>query len=115
VSQPGGNMSSSLRQGDTVRRDADPGRPRCIGSSSTSARWLRRFHDATTDLLRLCDAYGPPAQPGDVLAMLAVRVRDLYDFTVARAAEAGPASELHRHLSSYEVDLAYLDGCTTNE
>jgi hypothetical protein len=63
----------------------------------------------------LCAAYGPTVQPGDVLAMLAVRVRDLYDFTAVRAAEAGPASELHSHLSSYEADLAYLDGLTTDE
>jgi hypothetical protein len=63
----------------------------------------------------LCDAYGPPVQPGDVLALLAVRVRDLYDLTAVRAAEAGPASELHRHLSSYEVDLAYLDELATDE
>jgi hypothetical protein len=63
----------------------------------------------------LCDAYGPPVQPGHVLAMLAVRVRDLYDFTAVRAAEAGPASELHRHLSSYAVDLAYLGELTTDE
>jgi hypothetical protein len=63
----------------------------------------------------LCDSYGPPVQPGDVLAMLAVRVRDLYDFTAVRAAEAGPASELQSHLSSYEVDLAYLDELTTDE
>jgi hypothetical protein len=53
----------------------------------------------------LCDSYGPPAQPDDILAMLEDRVRDLYDFTAVRAAAAGPASELHS-LPLYEVDLA---------
>jgi hypothetical protein len=63
----------------------------------------------------LCDSYGPPVQPDDVLAKLEDRVRDLYDFTAVRAAAAGPASELHRHLPSYEVDLAYLAALTTDE
>lgn len=64
--------------------------------------------DSNRRLAMLCNAYGPPVQPGDVLAMLNNRVRDLYDFTSARADQAGPASELHGHLSSYEADLAYL-------
>lgn len=64
---------------------------------------------------RLGDAYGPPAQPDDILAMLERRVRDLDDFTAVRTAAAGPASELHSHLSSCEVDLAYLDELTTDE
>ena len=59
-------------------------------------------------LALLCNAYGAAVQPGDVLALLHERVRDLYDFTSDRAAEAGPTSELHGHLSSYEADLAYL-------
>jgi hypothetical protein len=83
-----------------------PGTPQTPTTSAT-----QRFDR----LELLCDAYGPRVQPGDVLAMLAVRVRDLYDFTAVRAAQAGPASELHSHLSSYEVDLAYLDELTTSE
>ena len=62
----------------------------------------------TDRLALLCNAYGAPVRPGDVLAMLNDRVRDLYDFTAVRAAEAGPTSELHDHLLSYEADLAYL-------
>lgn len=62
----------------------------------------------TDRLALLCNVYGPSVQPGDVLAMLNDRVQDLYDFTAVRAAEAGPTSELHSHLSSYEADLAYL-------
>ena len=62
----------------------------------------------TDRLALLCNAYGPHVQPGDVLAMLNDRVRDLYDVTSARAAEAGPTSELHGDLASYEADLAYL-------
>lgn len=72
-------------------------------------------HQRIERLELLCDSYGPPVQPGDVLAMLAVRVRDLYDFTAVRAAAAGPASELHRHLSSYAADLVYLDELATDE
>jgi aminoglycoside phosphotransferase (APT) family kinase protein len=60
----------------------------------------------------VCDAYGPPVRPRGVLAVLHDRVRDLYELTVSRAAEAGSNSELHRHLPACEVDLAYLTDLT---
>jgi len=74
--------------------------------------------DAATQMRRLaalCESYGPPLSPDGVMAAILARVRDLHLFTVARAAEAGSASELHQHVKSYEADLAYIEELVTGQ
>lgn len=107
-------MSGALRVWGTPSAATQaPGPRRCIGSSSASVH--RVFQSARTHDLDLHGREVLEFLPGHVPAIIAVRGRDLYDVTAVRAADAGPASEFHPHLSSYEVVLAELDELPTDE